>query len=82
MKKNLRQSQRRRARNLIRKRAMKDAVKAFEKAVGEGDAEQTAAAFSHAQKCIDKAVRDGIIKTNTAARRKARLAGMAAAQSS
>ncbi len=60
---------------------MREAIKAFEKAVEQGDSQQTAEALSHAQKCLDKAVKHGIIKSNTASRRKARLARMVGTQS-
>jgi small subunit ribosomal protein S20 len=72
-KKDLRQSLRRRSRNLRRKRAMKQATKVFMQAVREGDLEGTQEAFRQAQQCIDKAAKQGIIKQNTASRRKARL---------
>ena len=78
-KKSLRQSQTRKVRNLGRKRAMKEAVKAVNQALQEGDADQIAAAVTHAQKCIDKAVKQGLIKQNTASRRKAQMARRSAA---
>jgi len=42
-------------------------------AVREGDLEGAQEAFRQAQQCIDKAAKQGIIKRNTASRRKARL---------
>jgi small subunit ribosomal protein S20 len=72
-KKDLRQSLRHRSRNLRRKRAMKQATKIFMQVVRQGDPAATQEAFRQAQQCIDKAAKQGIIKQNTASRRKARL---------
>ncbi len=57
---------RRRVFNLRRSKAMKDAVKTLEK-------KASAENFSMAQQAIDKALKRGIIKKNTAARMKSRL---------
>jgi len=58
---------RRRVFNLRRSKAMKDAVKEVGKA-------KDAASLSTAFQAIDKAMKRGIIKKNTAARMKSRLA--------
>ena len=57
---------RRRVFNLRRSKAMKDSVKTLEKGA-------TAENLSTAFKAIDKALKRGIIKKNTAARMKSRL---------
>ena len=62
-KKTHKQSLVRRARNLRRKRAMKEAVKNV-----------TAETLPAAYKAIDKAAQRGVIKKNTAARKKSRAA--------
>ena len=73
----MRQSRKRKLRNLGRKRTMKEAVKTVGRVVAEGDAEATAEALRQAQQAIDKAVKQGLLKKNTASRRKSRLARMA-----
>ena len=64
-----RQSLRKRAMNQVRKQAVSTATKAARLAP-KGDK----AALSAAYKAIDKALKRGIIKKNTAARRKAKIA--------
>lgn len=64
---------RRRVFNARRAKQMKDAVKAVGKS---GDAKD----LPSAQKAIDKAVKRGLIKKNTAARMKSRLAKRVAAK--
>lgn len=54
--------------------SLKTAIKAFEKAVQEGDKEKAAAAYSFACKKLDKAVSKGIHHKNYVARQKSRLA--------
>lgn len=72
-KKSLRQSKKRRARNLRRKRAMKDVVKEIRVLAGEKKAQEAEKLLPKAYKAIDKAKKRGIIKKNTAARKKSRL---------
>ncbi|MEK7509862.1 MAG: 30S ribosomal protein S20 [Patescibacteria group bacterium] len=64
---------RRRIFNLRRAKAMRDAVKELTKS-------NNAALLPKAQKAIDKALKRGIIKKNTAARMKSRLAKRVAAK--
>lgn len=64
--KRARQTVVRRERNVATKRALKDAVKAF-------NAKPTAATLSAAQSAIDTAVKKNVLNKNTAARRKALL---------
>jgi ribosomal protein S20 len=68
--KRAKQSAKRRAHNVVIKREVKDAVKAF-------IAKPTAAALSKAQSEIDTAVKKNLLNKNTAARRKANLAKIA-----
>jgi ribosomal protein S20 len=60
----------RRERNVATKRALKDAVKAF-------NAKPTATTLSAAQSAIDTAVKKNVLNKNTAARRKALLSKIA-----
>ena len=68
--KRMRQTAKRRERNVGIKKDIKGAVKAFV-------AEPSAKNLSKAQSELDKAVKKGLIKQNTAARRKASLAAAA-----
>ena len=65
--KRMKQTATRRQRNIATKRAIKASTKAFV-------AEPSAAALSQAQSELDKAVKKGLLKKNTASRRKASLA--------
>ena len=73
-KKALRQSFRRRERNIKRRKALKDVVKAFIKAVAQKNMDEAKKLLSLVYKALDKAVKRGVIKQNTASRRKSRLA--------
>lgn len=73
-KKALRVSLRRQVFNLRRKRALHDAVKKVEKLLAEKKFNEAAAALPAAYQAIDKAAKRGIIKKNTASRKKSRLA--------
>jgi small subunit ribosomal protein S20 len=68
-----RASERKKVFNIRRKSAMKDAEKAIDKAVTAGDAKQAKELLSTAYKAIDKAAKRGVIKDNTAARKKSRI---------
>ena len=68
-----RQSERKRVFNTRRKIAMKDVVKKVQKAVTSGDAKAAKELLPTAYKAIDKAAKGGIIKSNTADRKKSRL---------
>lgn len=68
--KRMRQTAKRRERNVGIKKDIKGAVKAFV-------AEPSVKSLSKAQSELDKAVKKGLIKKNTAARRKASLAAAA-----
>lgn len=71
-KKAIRSSGRKRIMNVRRKRALHDTVKATRDAVG-ADRKSQMEKLSKAYQAIDKALKRGIIKKNTAARKKSRL---------
>ena len=68
-----RQSERRKVFNIRRKSAMKDVTKTITKAVVAGDTKKAEELLPTAYKAIDKAAKRGVIKANTAARKKSRL---------
>lgn len=68
-----RQSQKKRVYNIRRKSVMSDVVKDVNKAVIAGDAAKAKELLPQAYKAIDKAAKRGVIKDNTAARKKSRL---------
>lgn len=67
------QSERRRIFNLRRKRTMKAAVKDLQTLVSSGKKDEAQKAMPGVYKAIDKAVKRGVIKDNTASRKKSRL---------
>jgi small subunit ribosomal protein S20 len=69
----LRQSERKRVFNIRRKNTMKDVMKDVDKAVLAGDAAKAKELLPKAYKAIDKAAKRGVIKDNTADRKKSRL---------
>jgi small subunit ribosomal protein S20 len=68
-----RQSERKHVFNIRRKGAMKDAEKAVQKAITGGDVAKAKELLPTAYKAIDKAAKRGVIKDNTADRKKSRL---------
>jgi small subunit ribosomal protein S20 len=68
-----RQSKKKRIFNIRRKNVMTDVVKDVNKAVIAGDAAKAKELLPQAYKAIDKAAKRGVIKENTAARKKSRL---------
>ena len=72
-KKALRQAKRHQMRNLRRKKAMKDIVKKIAKLAAAKKIEEAQKLIPLAYKAIDKAAQTGVIKKNTAARKKSRL---------
>ena len=72
-KKALRGSQRKAVFNLRRKRVMKDSIKTIDKLVLDKKKDEAKIELSIAYKAIDKATKGGIIKKNTASRKKSRL---------
>jgi len=73
-KKRLRQNAKRRANNRARMSALRTQVKRMEEAVAKGDRETAAAMLSTTSRGLDQAAARGLIKKNTAARRKSQLA--------
>lgn len=72
-KKALRQSKKRRARNVRRKNAFKDIIKNIRKLALENKKEEALKLLPKAYKALDKAAKTGVIEKNTAARKKSRL---------
>ena len=72
-KKALRQSERRRERNLLKKEAFKDAIKKIKNLVQADKIDEAKKLIPEAYKAIDKAAKTGVLKKNNAARKKARL---------
>ncbi len=68
-----RASERKKVFNIRRKSALKDVSKEVEKAINAGDAKKAKELLPKAYKAIDKAAKRGIIKANTAARKKSRM---------
>ncbi|MBI2639665.1 MAG: 30S ribosomal protein S20 [Candidatus Sungbacteria bacterium] len=77
-KKALRQSIKRRARNLKRKEEFKQAVKEVKKLVAAGKTKEAQLLIPKVYKALDKAAKTGAIKKNAAARRKSRIAKLIA----
>ena len=73
-KKAIRVSKRKKMVNDRRTKTMKDSVKKIEKAVKAGNKEEAAKMLSAAFAAVDKAAKRGVIKKNTASRKKSRLA--------
>lgn len=72
-KKALRASKRKKLFNLKRKDDMQGAIKEYKKLLSSKKAEDAVKFLPKLQKAIDKAAKRGIIKKNTAARKKSRL---------
>ena len=77
-KKRVRQSAARNARNLWRKRRVKNDMSDFLKAVAAGDAAAAEKEMRKAARTLDKVAATGTIHKNTAARRKSRMAAKVA----
>ncbi len=73
-KKALRQNKKRKLENLRVKNRMKGQVKKVKSFIGSGKRKEAQENLSKGYKAIDKAAKKGIIKKNTAARKKSRLA--------
>ena len=72
-KKALRQNIRRRARNLQKKRKMKNLIKEVEDLISQKKTNEAKKALSQLYKSLDKAAKTGIIKRNKAARKKSKI---------
>ncbi len=77
-KKRVRQSAARNARNLWRKRRVKNDMSDFLKAVASGDAVAAEKEMRKAARTLDKVAATGTLHKNTAARRKSRMAAKVA----
>lgn len=73
-KKAIRSSARKRVFNLRRKDALRDTTKALTRALAAKDVAGAEKLLSSTYSAIDKAKKRGVIKSNTAARKKSRLA--------
>ncbi len=73
-KKAIRQGERKRGMNLRRQKAMKESVKEVSKLVVAGKKAEAEKNLKKAYKALDKAAKRGVIKKNTASRKKSRLA--------
>jgi len=72
-KKALRQSLRRRVRNIQKKRDLKKLLKEVKKLVSEKKLKETETLLPKVYKALDKAAKAGLIKKNAAARKKSRV---------
>ena len=68
----LRQSQKRRVRNLSKANAYKNAVKQFKKFIAAGNIDEAKKLLLRVYKKLDKAAKAGVIKKNKASRLKSR----------
>ena len=72
-KKALRQNVKRRARNLVYKKKMKDLIKKVRTLVEEKKTEEAKKLLPQVYKILDKTAKVGIIKKNAASRKKSRI---------
>jgi len=72
-KKALRQSERRRIRNLQKKRKIKNLIKQVRSLISQKKIEEAKKLLPQIYKLLDKAAKTGLIKENTAARKKSRI---------
>ncbi len=75
-KKALRVSKRKRGFNLAQKETLNKTVKQFKKLVTAKNIKEAQALVAQLQKTIDKSTKTGLIKKNTASRKKSRLVAM------
>ncbi len=75
-KKALRNSARKRVFNARRKADLQTTMKKIKKLVVAGDKKEAQKFMSQVQKTLDKATKTGLIKANTASRKKSRIAAM------
>jgi len=69
----VRSSERKRVFNIRRNNAMREVVKNIKKSLTAGKGDEAKKMLPAAYKAIDKAAKRGVIKANTAARKKSRL---------
>ena len=75
-KKSIRADARKRVFNDRKRRTLRDTVKGFRDLIKEGKGEEAAGLLPKVYQAIDKAAKKGLIKKNTAARKKSRLTKM------
>jgi small subunit ribosomal protein S20 len=75
-KKSLRVSDRKRVVNDRRRKAMKESIKEVSKLVKEGKKDEAKKLLPKVYKAIDKATKRGVMKENTASRRKSKVSKM------
>ena len=75
-KKTLRAATRKRVFNVRRQRALSSSIKEVKKLIHEGKKKDANQLLPKAYKAIDKAAKRGLIKKNTAARKKSRLSAL------
>ncbi|MCX6702044.1 MAG: 30S ribosomal protein S20 [Candidatus Zambryskibacteria bacterium] len=75
-KKALRGSQKKREFNIVKKELLSKIVKKIKKLVLEKKTKEALALMPEVQKIIDKSVKTGLLKKNTAARKKSRISAM------
>ena len=72
-KKALRQSIKRRARNIRKKEKIKELLKEFKNLLSKKEIEKAKSLLPQIYKSLDKAAKTGLIKKNTASRKKSRI---------
>ena len=75
-KKYLRASGKRHVQNVKIKESFRESIKKLNELVKSGDIGEVKKYFPSVQKALDKAAKSGVIKKNTASRKKSRLAAM------
>lgn len=75
-KKALRGSKRKRVFNTAKKEQINKAIKQFKKLISEKKLDEAKAHISQVQKILDKSVKTGLLKANTASRKKSRLSAL------
>ena len=75
-KKALRQSKKRRIRNIQKKKELKEMIKKIQKLVAEKKTKEAQALLPQIYKLLDKAAKTKLIKKNTASRKKSRITKM------
>ncbi len=69
-------SQKKRIYNIRRKVALHDEVKTYRTLIAKGSTQEATALLPKVYKAIDKAAKRGVIKINTASRKKSRLTAL------
>lgn len=77
-KKAIRQSQKRRTRNVQQRTKIKDLLKEVRSLVSQNKTKEAKELLSQVYKLLDKAAKTGLIKKNTASRKKSRIAKLLA----